>query len=154
MSTVKANRLQLGQSGTATQNFTLDASAADGTMKLARGVAGGTTQDVMLVNAAGEVDFPQLVRLYGSNGYQKMPGGLILQWGASTTPAGGTIAVAFPIIFPNALFQVYAADYSVSNGTTNIIGCDAGTVNGCNVYTSDAAGTAQGSNFKWFAIGN
>lgn len=58
MSTVKANRVQLGQSGTATQNFTFDASAANGTAKLARGNAGATTQDLMEIDGAGKVTFP------------------------------------------------------------------------------------------------
>lgn len=55
MSTVKANRVQFGQSGTATQNFTVTAEAADGSMKLARGVAGATTQDILTVAASGQV---------------------------------------------------------------------------------------------------
>lgn len=59
MSTLKVNRTQLGQSNTATQNFTLTAEAADGTIKLARGNAGATTQDVITVDASGKVNFPQ-----------------------------------------------------------------------------------------------
>lgn len=58
MSIIRAIRAQLGLSGTASQNFTLDASAADGSMKLARGNAGATTQDIMTVSAAGKVQFP------------------------------------------------------------------------------------------------
>lgn len=50
MSLIKAIRAQLGLSTTATQNFTLDASAADGSMKLARGNAGTTTQDIITVS--------------------------------------------------------------------------------------------------------
>lgn len=50
--TLKSN-LQLGDSLTATQNFTLTAAAADGTLKLARGNAGATTQDILTVDAAG-----------------------------------------------------------------------------------------------------
>lgn len=50
--TLKSN-LQLGDSATATQNFTLTAAAADGTLKLARGNAGATTQDILTVDAAG-----------------------------------------------------------------------------------------------------
>lgn len=60
MSLIKAIKAQLGLSNTATQNFTLDASAADGTMKLARGNAGATTQDIITVDAAGRPGFPQL----------------------------------------------------------------------------------------------
>ena len=56
---VAGNGVQLGDSATATQNFTLTAAAADGTMKLARGNAGATTQDVLTVDANGKPSFPQ-----------------------------------------------------------------------------------------------
>jgi hypothetical protein len=60
MSLIKANAVQIGQSGTATQNFTLAVpSSPDGTIKLARGNSGATTQDVMSVSNAGVVSFPQ-----------------------------------------------------------------------------------------------
>ena len=60
MSLIKAIRQQLGLSVTPGNNFTLDASADNGTMKLARGNAGATTQDIMTVDAAGKVAFPQM----------------------------------------------------------------------------------------------
>lgn len=59
MSTLKLNKTQIGISDTATNNFTLDASAANGTMKLARGNAGATTQDIFSVDAAGKISFIQ-----------------------------------------------------------------------------------------------
>lgn len=59
MSLLKMIKAQLGLSNTAANNFVLDASADNGTMKLARGNAGATTQDVMTVNASGTVSFPQ-----------------------------------------------------------------------------------------------
>lgn len=55
MSLIKAIKQQLGLSVTPANNFTLDASADNGTMKLARGNAGATTQDIMTVDAAGGV---------------------------------------------------------------------------------------------------
>lgn len=51
--TIKTHRVQIGQSGTATQNFTINADAQDGTMKLQRGVAGAATQDILTVDANG-----------------------------------------------------------------------------------------------------
>ena len=58
MSLIKANAVQIGQSGTATQNFTLAVpSSPDGTIKLARGNSGATTQDVISVDASGNVSF-------------------------------------------------------------------------------------------------
>lgn len=41
-----------------------------------------------------------------SNGYQKLPGGLILQWGTSSTPASGLGGVTFPITFPSAVLII------------------------------------------------
>ena len=65
MSLIKANAVQIGQSPTATQNFTLAVpSAPDGTIKLARGNSGATTQDVLSVDASGNVD--SLVKSTGS----------------------------------------------------------------------------------------
>jgi len=66
MSLIKANAVQVGQSPTATQNFTLAVpSSPDGTIKLARGNAGATTQDVLSVDASGNVN--GLVKSTGSN---------------------------------------------------------------------------------------
>lgn len=53
MSLLKTIKAQLGLSVTPANNFCLDASADNGTMKLARGNAGATTQDIMTVDAAG-----------------------------------------------------------------------------------------------------
>ena len=56
MSLLKANSVQIGQSSTATQNFTLSVpSSPDGTIKLARGNSGATTADVLSVNASGVI---------------------------------------------------------------------------------------------------
>lgn len=65
MSLIKANAVQVGQSPTATQNFTLAVpSSPDGTIKLARGNAGATTQDVISVDASGNIN--GLVKSTGS----------------------------------------------------------------------------------------
>ncbi|WP_354676238.1 hypothetical protein [Citrobacter portucalensis] len=59
-----------------------------------------------------------------NSGYQKLPGGLIIQWGRETIPAGG-IFVNFPIPFPNIVFSIAlgaAGDSSViitANGYQN-----------------------------------
>lgn len=60
MSLLKAIKAQLGLSVTPANNFTLDASADNGTMKLAR----NSGQDIMTVDAAGRVAFPQSNRTW------------------------------------------------------------------------------------------
>ena len=58
MSLLKTNSVQIGQSATATQNFTLAVpSSPDGTIKLARGNSGATTADIFSVSNSGVVTF-------------------------------------------------------------------------------------------------
>lgn len=155
MSLIKTIKAQLGLSNTATQNFTLTAEAADGTMKLARGNAGATTQDIITVASTGAVDFPQLARSLTPNGYVKLPSGLILQWGtsSSTASSANNINVTFPITFPNAAFQVQGS-IGLGNAAGNY------TVQTSIVNTNNAVLTAQnngayssGISILWFAIG-
>ena len=57
MSTLKTNNVQIGQSLTATQNFTLSVpDTPDGSMKIARGNQGATTQDILTVDSSGNVN--------------------------------------------------------------------------------------------------
>jgi hypothetical protein len=65
MSLLKIIRQQLGLSVTPANNFTLDASADNGTMKLARGNAGATTQDILTIDASGNTVFPQTISSVG-----------------------------------------------------------------------------------------
>ena len=58
MSLLKAIKAQLGLSNTPANNFTITAEADNGTLKLARGNAGATTQDILTVDASGLVGFP------------------------------------------------------------------------------------------------
>ena len=56
MSTLKTNNVQVGQSVTATQNFTLyQPSTPDGTVRLGVGNSGATTADVITANSSGNV---------------------------------------------------------------------------------------------------
>jgi len=57
MSIIRSIKARLGLSVTPANNFVLDASADNGTMKLAR----ESGQDIMTVDALGKVAFPQNV---------------------------------------------------------------------------------------------
>jgi hypothetical protein len=174
MSLIKAIRHQLGLSITPANNFVLTAQADNGTMKLARGNADATTQDIMTVDAAGKVTFPAgLVdgtvkqgdlasdalgaALVSAEGYQKLPSGLIIQWGTVT---GGNPATAetFPIPFPTACFSVTHACINAA-GNTLIMGVINGiTASGFTFSGYAAAGgnplTANnGVTLRWIAIG-
>jgi hypothetical protein len=54
---ITAGTIQLGDSSTATQNFVVN-TALDGSMKIARGNAGATSQDVLTISSGGVVGVP------------------------------------------------------------------------------------------------
>ena len=66
MSLVKAASFQVGDNGTATQNFTVT-QGADGTLTLARGNSGATTDDLFTIDASGNVLFPSDTNLLGQS---------------------------------------------------------------------------------------
>lgn len=62
-------------------------------------------------------------RSFSNNGYQKLPSGLIIQWGTLVAAAGGTTLVTFPITFPNnALWIVggITADFNIATNDAEV----------------------------------
>ena len=113
---------------------------------------GGT--DRALTAEQGKVLFSMFAASKTENGYQKLPGGLIFQWGAATLAAstGGTVTrdVTYPISFPNAVLHVLPT-YATSTGA-----------NSDSVYTKDRTQTgfkigqtaAETEHIaSWFSIG-
>ena len=77
-----------------------------------------------------------------ANGYQKLPSGLIIQWGSHA--AGTSLAVSFPIAFPNAVFSVVGTATTVADGDLETVSYDQYTTSGFRV-NGDAA--------RWLAVG-
>lgn len=103
-----------------------------------------------------------------SNGYQLIPGGLIVQWGISSQSTGGSDPfVVFPIPFPTAVLHLSTSDYiDVTNRPVTRTMWQANTVNRLNfqalqmgTLTQTAVNTAPTltipvpSSCPWFAIG-
>lgn len=88
------------------------------------------------------------------NGYQKFPGGLIIQWGTTSNITGGSFGdVTMPIPMPSAVLQVMVTPQAFVDSTTPIIGgwqLDAGGSKAKFRIRNTSTGTAQ---FSWLAIG-
>lgn len=90
----------------------------------------------------------------GTSGYQKLPGGLIIQWGSGLLTAGST--VSFPIAFPTACVSVQVTADSSTTGTVELAGVRLLTTT---TFTFDGAIFSSGgfviSNLScyWMAIG-
>lgn len=95
-----------------------------------------------------------------ANGYQRLPGGLIIQWGAvnignyPTIQIRQTVAFTFPIVFPTGILAVSNGLVGGHNGavfcTSSI---EVATASGANaVYSSGA--TSPGPIIQYVAIGH
>ena len=88
-----------------------------------------------------------------ANGYQRLPSGLIIQWGSSIGSTAVDVAVTFPIAFPSALYFVSGqiiqnvynvhAVFTTESETTAGFAFNAVTPGGRNAYP-----------VNWFAIGH
>jgi hypothetical protein len=86
-----------------------------------------------------------------TNGYAKLGGGLVLQWGKAAVNASKS--VSFPLTFPNACLNVTA---TVNLGTAGITICFVGSFSqtAVNLYCGNSDGTFTApSDIYWQAIG-
>lgn len=147
----------LGDGSTAVTQAKADASTKIATTAFVQSLLGSVAGKNVGV-AAGQIPdmsyFESL--LTNQSGYQKLPGGLILQWGTATG-TGSLLRATYGIAFPNIVFQVL---FTMADKT-------AGTLSGltpfsnasyltnlaqatCNLAGTDAQGNAS---CRYFAVG-
>mgnify|MGYP003627078305 CR=1 FL=1 len=97
-----------------------------------------------------------------TNGYVKLPNGLIMQWGESTDTdiaPGEAFTVSFPITFPTALLQVQGQPNDNVKNTTSgdLASAQRITASSTSAFTAKV-GNISGANmnmtYKWNAIGH
>jgi len=70
----------------------------------------GQSSDTALTGALLLTSLESFGKSLNSNGYQKLPGGLIIQWGYAAISAS-TTAISFPTAFASACYCVVATNY-------------------------------------------
>lgn len=81
-------------------------------------LAGLASQAFNVANATTSTEavaLGQFVNSLASNGYAKLPGGLIIQWGVTSVTLSAS--VLFPIAFPNACLRVIVCEGAANSGT-------------------------------------
>ncbi|HFT6358167.1 TPA: hypothetical protein ACHF78_003819 [Escherichia coli] len=126
-------------------------NAADARTKLGLGEA--ARRNV----GTGENQIPDInsfLSVTGAAGYQKLPSGLIIQWGSETAGLGATgntgNAINFSVSFPNICHQVVV---SYDNGGGKVIAGAAGSFTKTN-FLMRCDATSGVYVFRWFAIGS
>lgn len=100
----------------------------------------------------------EFVQQLGENGYQKLPNGLILQWGAFIMTGTGAISVSsqitFPIEFPNKCFFVSPTNISrIDPPAYSLVPTNTGFTAYLQRNDGSPIIAGQGSNIVYFAIG-
>lgn len=92
-------------------------------------------------------------KVTSASGYQKLPSGLYIQWGASASiPTASTASQTFPKAFPNACLQVVigiTGNTAVSSLATGHYGTGNYSATGFDIYNR----TSQNYTFNYMAVG-
>lgn len=99
-------------------------------------------------------DMSSFSSLFTSSGYQKLPGGLIIQWGQVITTSGAGTG-AFPIAFPSACLNVQLTDIANSLANTDIWAVNSSTLNNTNFgcFSKLDTGAATSTSAYFMAVG-
>ncbi|MFP1770298.1 hypothetical protein ACLEDK_12930 [Lonsdalea quercina] len=108
-----------------------------------RGVGNGQNQLPDMSSFAGLNDY---------NGWQLLPGGLIMQWGQSVTGAASPVTVNFNIPFPRIAFSVVGSIYDDTNPENTTLRRQSSSIPHASAQFFLNNGTAATS-INWIAIG-
>ena len=89
------------------------------------------------------------------SGYQKLPGGLILQWGSLTTSASADSPITFPIAFPTACHSRQVSVREGGGAVPRFASIGAHNLTGMSIGSFLSSSTARSSIVvDWIAIGD
>ena len=105
--------------------------------------------------AVSKADLSDFASLRAGNGYQKLPNGLILQWGSVSIGVDSAVNITFPIAFPNAVLNAQSTvNGGGAIGGTAVLSSHVGSLSatGMTVAMTDD-GVPGAKPVYWFAIG-
>ena len=108
-----------------------------------------------IVGGSGQLPYSNLfARSLSGNGYQKLPGGLIIQWGnvVEWQTNGGYTAYSYPIRFPNNCFICIGNRGAPGENALMNVGKAGGDPQG--QFIVQNWGPSSGELVNWFAVGN
>ena len=113
----KVSTAAMARQGSAGQVLTSNGAGADPSYQA---VAGGVTTVDGVAGAVSLAALAAFTKSLSSSGYQKLPGGLIMQWGTTGTvsTANNITAnqgpISFPIAFPSGLVSLQGTAFNAS----------------------------------------
>lgn len=136
--------LTLTNSGSLVTQSGANITTSAGDTCIIRSTAANTVEVLSYMPAGG------WARSLSAAGYQRLPGGLIIQWGGTGATTSGSVSVTFPITFPNGVLQVVASSIA---STTTVPAMNVGTItaSGATFFLSNSTANSIGA--RYYAIG-
>lgn len=127
-------------------------TVANGATTITAGNIAASATAPFLSPAVRSAQFTGTNQSLDQSGFQRFPGGLILQWGAGAADANGNATIFFPLAFPTQVFMGIASDTSsaVFDNVGNVYYAGEFALTNMKVKRSAVAG---GDNFVWMALG-
>jgi hypothetical protein len=107
-------------------------------------------------SASQAVNYGQFAASFGASGYQKLPSGIIIQWGSLVSAANGLVQAAFPIAFPVVCVSAVVNYLEAGNGLGGVGQVSSNTTKTiiqANCFSSTTAAAISGGNLFYIAIG-
>jgi hypothetical protein len=153
MSTLKTNNVQVGQSATATNNFTLYQPATpDGTVRLGVGNSGATSADAVIVDNAGLFKFNSgygsAATAYGCRAWVNFDGTgtVAIRASGNVTSITDNSTGNYTVNFTTALVDAnYGVGLGIQKQTSGVAGLSrniSSTTSAYRFFTTDGSGTA------------
>ena len=108
---------------------------------------------------AGSIEWQYQTARFGasltSNGYQKLPSGLVIQWGTATSSgtSSNNLTVTYPTSFATATLQNYGVIAGSPASGTFTVTCGGTTASTASFTTFQNGTIATGISVNWFALG-
>jgi len=156
----QANAIPNSEKGAPNGVATLDANGQVPTTELGNAVLAsekGAANGVATLDASGILTGAQLgASSLAVSGYQKLPSGMIMQWGTFILPGAGLNVVTFPIAFQTAVYGIWGQAECVFGNGGKVVLLTANTTAdflvGAALNTTDA--WSSGDKIFWLAMGH
>ena len=105
--------------------------------------------------AVSKADLSDFASLRAGNGYQKLPNGLILQWGSVSIGVDSAVNITFPIAFPNAVLNAQSTvNGGGAIGGAAVLSSHVGSLSATGMTVAMTENGVPGAKpMYWFAIG-
>jgi hypothetical protein len=127
------------------------------TITATTGFVGNLTGNASTVtNGVYTTNFTGSNQSLGTNGYQKLPGGLIMQWGSvyiGNLSDNASATFSYPITFPSTVIHAYVTFFATDNSQDFSGWITSQGNSSCSVNIQEWSGSGQNITAKFFVIG-